>query len=160
MQRYLSILRILIEHRVEFIVVGGVSAVLNGAPIHTIDIDVVHSRTQENVDRSLEALRDLDAYYRMQPDRRLRPDASHLSSPGHQLLTTKFGPLDFLGSVTGNRTYFDLLPVCRELAIAPGLTVRVLNLEMLITLKEEVGSEKDLAMLPILRRTLEESRKR
>jgi hypothetical protein len=141
-------------------VVGGVSAVLNGAPVHTIDIDVVHSRTQENVDRILEALRDLDAYYRIQPDRRRRPDASHISSPGHQLLTTKFGPLDFLGSVTRNRTYADLLPVCRELAIAPDLSVRVLNLEMLITLKEEVGSEKDLAMLPILRRTLEESRKR
>jgi len=34
------------------------------------------------------------------------------------------------------------------------------DLETLIAVKEEVGSEKDLAALPILRRTLEESRRR
>jgi hypothetical protein len=36
----------------------------------------------------------------------------------------------------------------------------VLDLETLIAVKEELGGEKDLAMLPILRRTLEESRRR
>jgi hypothetical protein len=36
--------------------------------------------------------------------------------------------------------------------------VRVLDLETLIAVKEEVGGEKDIAMLPVLRRTLEESR--
>jgi hypothetical protein len=39
------------------------------------------------------------------------------------------------------------------------LRVRVLDLETLITVKEEVGGEKDIAMLPVLRRTLEESRR-
>ena len=33
------------------------------------------------------------------------------------------------------------------------------DLETLIAVKEELGSEKDRAMLPILRRTLEESRR-
>ncbi len=36
----------------------------------------------------------------------------------------------------------------------------VLDLETLIAVKEEVGGEKDRAMLPVLRRTLEESRRR
>jgi hypothetical protein len=36
----------------------------------------------------------------------------------------------------------------------------VFDLETLIAVKEEVGSEKDRAVVPILRRTLEESRRR
>jgi hypothetical protein len=36
----------------------------------------------------------------------------------------------------------------------------VLDLETLIAVKEEVGGEKDRAVLPVLRRTLEESRLR
>jgi hypothetical protein len=34
------------------------------------------------------------------------------------------------------------------------------DLETLIAVKEEVGGDKDLTMLPVLRRTLEESRRR
>jgi len=37
--------------------------------------------------------------------------------------------------------------------------LRVLDLETLIAVKEEVGGEKDRAVLPILHRTLEEKRK-
>ena len=158
--RYRDILRTLLDHHVDFIVIGGISAVLNGAPIDTFDLDLVHSTDPENVSRLLPALQELDAYYRFQPERRFRPNESQLSSPGHQLLLTKFGPVDFLGSVTKKRTYSDLLPHTSEMSITPELVVRVLNLDMLIVLKEETGQEKDLAALPILRRTLEEIRKR
>ena len=41
-----------------------------------------------------------------------------------------------------------------------GTTVRVLNLETIISLKQQLASEKDLAAPPVLRRTLEEIRKR
>ncbi|HTS64685.1 MAG TPA: hypothetical protein VMH28_21830 [Candidatus Acidoferrales bacterium] len=73
---------------------------------------------------------------------------------------TKFGPVDFLGSVTKQRTYEDLLPNTIEMEVAANLRVYVLNLELLIILKEEAGRDKDAAVIPILRRTLEESRKR
>ncbi|MGH9447686.1 MAG: hypothetical protein ACRD3O_18445 [Terriglobia bacterium] len=46
---FLAILRVLAEDCVDFIVVGGISAVLQGAPIATFDLDVVHSRTEGNV---------------------------------------------------------------------------------------------------------------
>jgi hypothetical protein len=39
------------------------------------------------------------------------------------------------------------------------MRIRVLDLETLIAVKESVGGEKDRAVLPILRRTLEEKRK-
>src|SRR5437867_1914079 len=98
---YLKILGILNNHRIDFIVVGGVSAVISGVPMNTFDVDVVHSRVPENVQRLLAALEELDAVYRLQPERRLRPNESELSCGGHQLLTTKFGHADFLGSVSG-----------------------------------------------------------
>jgi hypothetical protein len=93
----LEILKVLTQHRVDFIVVGGVSAVLHGAPVTTFDLDVVHARNRENVARMLSALEELEAVYRVQPERQLRPDESNLTGPGHQLLLTKFGPLDVLG---------------------------------------------------------------
>ena len=59
-----------------------------------------------------------------------------------------------------DRTYDDLLPHTSEYEIDPGITVRVLDLDMLIQTKEELGREKDRAALPLLRRTLEQKRKR
>ena len=43
MRSFLAVLRTLTDHGVEFIVVGGVAAVLRGAPINTFDLDVVYS---------------------------------------------------------------------------------------------------------------------
>ena len=42
--------------KVEFIVVGGVSAVLQGAPIVTRDLDLCYRRTSDNLSRLAEAL--------------------------------------------------------------------------------------------------------
>jgi hypothetical protein len=143
---------------VDFIVVGGVAAVLRGAPVSTFDLDVVHSTATENIGRLLAALEDLDACYRAQPERRLRPNMTHLASPGHQLLMTRFGPVDLLGTIGKGRSYQDLLPHAVEMDLGKELRVWVLDLETLIAVKEELGGEKDLATLPVLRRTLEESR--
>lgn len=151
-----SLLQTLAERRVDFVVVGGVGAVLQGAPIATFDLDVVHSREPDNLERLLSALNDLGAYYREQPDRKLTPELAHLAGPGRHLLMTLAGPLDLLGAVTRGRGYAELLPYTVELDLGDGLRVKVLDLAMIITLKEELGGAKDLAALPVLRRTLEE----
>jgi predicted nucleotidyltransferase len=95
----------------------------------------------------------------MHPERRLKPNASHLGSTGHLNLITRYGPLDLLGTIGRDLGYQELIPRSAELDIADGLHVRVLDLETLIAIKEQLGGEKDRAMLPILRRTLEEKRK-
>ena len=61
---FLEILKVLKEYQVEFIVVGGVCAVLHGAPISTFDLDLVHSRAPNNIDRLMVALKTLNAHYR------------------------------------------------------------------------------------------------
>jgi len=157
---FTAILRTLGAHGVEFILVGGVSAALRGVPVTTFDVDVVHATTGENVVRLLEALDELHAIYRAQPERELKPHASHLGGPGHHLLLTDFGPLDLLGMVGAARGYADLVEHSDEFDIGGGVMVRVLDLETLIATKEEAGGEKDKAALPLLRRTLEEKRRR
>lgn len=157
---YAAILLKLVEHRVDFIVVGGVGAVLQGAPITTFDFDVLHSTEEANVERLMAALDSLDACCRIQPERRLKPQASHLVSSGHQLLVTRHGPLDLLGSIGKGHTYSDLIPHTEPLVIAPDIRVPVLELSKLIAVKEETAGEKDRAVLPILRRTLQERDRR
>lgn len=154
-----AILRTLTAHRVEFIVVGGVSAVLQGASLITFDLDVVHSRAPENLQRLLAALAVLDAHYRAQPERRLAPAKSHLETGGHQLLMTRYGPLDLLGEIGSGHGYDDLLHDAVDLELAPGVRVHVLGLRRLIEVKRETAGEKDLAALPVLERTLEESQR-
>jgi hypothetical protein len=156
MTRFREVLRILLTHSVDFIVVGGISAVLNGAPINTLDLDIVHSREPDNIARLLKALDELDAVYRDPGGRRLKPAESHLVSKGHQLLMTRFGPLDILGIIGRNLDYAALLPNTSEMMVADSLSVRVLHLATLIEIKEYLGTEKDRAVLPTLRRTLHE----
>jgi hypothetical protein len=148
------------DANVEFLVVGGLAAVLNGAPVHTYDVDIVHRRSPENVDRILPILDSLDAIYRIQPERRLRPVRSALLSTGHQNLLTRYGPLDLLGEIGNGLGYEELVPRSTEILIAENVRVRILNLETLIEVKEQLNGEKDRAMLPILRHTLEENKRK
>src|SRR4051794_5984133 len=106
----LRILECLVEHEVEFVVIGGVAGVLHGSPLVTWDLDLVHARTPENVARICAALATLNAHYRTHPDRRPAPDPVLLLGPGHHLMATSAGRLDLLGAVTGDRDYWALLP--------------------------------------------------
>ena len=51
--------KILADAGVEFVVVGGMAAVLHGAPLVTGDLDVVPRRDPPNVERLLGVLRDV-----------------------------------------------------------------------------------------------------
>lgn len=92
-----ELLRVLVRHDVEFVLVGRVAAVINGAPLTTFDLDILHRRTPENVRRLIAALTELDATFRTD-SRKLRPNESHLLGPGPALLATRLGVLDSLGT--------------------------------------------------------------
>ena len=154
-----ALLRVLVAHDVEFVVVGGVSAVIHGAPISTFDLDIVPSRAPENVARLLSSLTSIDARYRDLAGRSIAPEASRLAGPGHNLFLTRSGPLDVLGTIGRDRDYANLAPRSRPIDLGDGLVVRVLDLDALIDVKREVAREKDLASLPVLVRTLEERRR-
>lgn len=152
--RFLSLARALAAHDVQYVLVGGLAAVLHGAPIVTKDADILHQRTAENVDRLLAVLAELHAEYRID-DRKLKPTASHLLGPGHHLLRTDFGDLDVLGTIGRATTFDEVIKTAIAFDIA-GVVVRTIDLRRLIASKEEVGRAKDLAVLPVLRATLDE----
>jgi hypothetical protein len=104
-------------------------------------------------------LGELDAVYRHDP-RQLRPAESDLVGPGHQLLTTTLGDLDCLGTIDQDRGYDELLGQTVEMKLTGGRKVRVLSLAALIEAKERSGRPKDLAVLPVLRATLDEVKRR
>ncbi len=157
--RFADALRLLAEHEVEFIVVGMMAGVLAGAPVTTLDVDIVHRRTPENVARLLEVLGGIQATYRLD-SRGLVPTAAHLIGPGHQLLTTVYGDLDCLGTIDDGKAYEDLLPSTREISLSGGATIRALDLPTLIAIKRRTARPKDLAVLPLLEATLDETRRR
>jgi hypothetical protein len=154
------VLQALFDAGVEFVVVGELSAALNRVPVSMFGIEIVYRRTAENVDRIMPVLESLDAVYRIQPERRLRPGRPALMSAGHQNLLTKHGPLDLLGAIGNDLGYEELVPRSTEILIAEGVRVRILNLETLIEVKEQLNGEKDRAMLPLLRQVLEENKRK
>lgn len=153
---FLVILRTLARHQVEFVIVGGVAAVLQGVPITTFDLDVVHRRESGNIDRLLKALEALEARYRTSGAAKRRPARWHLASPGHQLLMTRRGPLELLGMIGAGRGYDELVGESYGVQVGRNLHVRVLSLPALIRDKQAIGRDKNQATLALLQRTLEE----
>jgi len=130
-----QILRVLVDHGVEFVVVGGVSAVLQGAPVNTFDLDVVHSTEATNIAKLRRALGEISCL-----------DAE--------------SPLRARGSVGDRAGYRELVGEADRMDIGDGLSLAVLNLVSLIRVKEATAGEKDNAMRPILKRTLAERGKK
>jgi predicted nucleotidyltransferase len=153
----IKILQILDEYQVKFIIVGGVCAVLHGAPVTTFDLDIVHSREPENLRRLADVLEMLNASYRGH-SKQIKPYVESLASPGHHLLITHLGPLDILGTIEKGLDYAALIGHSEEIRIE-GRTFRLLNLEHLIEIKKDSLFEKDRAKLPLLKQTLNEKRK-
>lgn len=72
-------------------------------------------------------------------------------------MAQRYGRLEVLESFAG-RLYEDLLPHTQELDIG-GVIVKVLDLETQIAVKEDAPGAKDLAVLPLLRATLQEKKR-
>ena len=152
--QYHDILTRLCDEGVEAIVVGMVAAVLQGVPLMTWDLDIVHRRTPQNVERLLRVLQDIQAIARRDP-RRLTPNETHLIGPGHVLLETKFGDFDCLGAIDGGRAYEDLID-SSILIDFENRPVRLLSLREILAVKKRAGRPKDLAAIPYIESTIDE----
>lgn len=150
--RFSGIIRVLARHGVDFILVGGVAAILEGAPVSTFDVDVVVPRDDDR-ERLLAALQELNARYLDPVGRHILPDLVKLESIQMNRLITDLGHLDVLTSIGNGLSYSDLVGET-EIYEVDGSQIRTLKLAMIIRSKEEANREKDRAVLPILKRTL------
>src|SRR3954468_6758163 len=151
-----ALLAALCDSGVEFIIVGGVAAVFQGAPISTTDLDIVHRRSPANVARLLEVLLNIDAIIRYDLARRgLRPTAEMLAGTGKINLSPSLGPIDPLCELDAGQGYDELLP--HSISVRDeGRLLHVLDLPTLIAAKTKAGRTKDRMALPILLATLQE----
>jgi len=148
-----ALLEGLAEAGVEFILVGGLAAVVQGSPVTTMDVDIVHSRSSGNITRLIGFLKSIGAVYRRSDDKVIEPTEADLSEMGHMLFTTRLGPVDVLAFIEERKVYEDLLEHTVEITFR-GHIIRVLDLKMLIELKRMSRDPKDRQRLPVLEETL------
>lgn len=148
-----AILKVLVDHGVDFVVIGASAAILQGVPIvATLDLDVTMASTKANLKRLEAALLELDARLRLpDPEEKVEMplDARMLAGLSVVTLTTRFGPFDLLFAPSGAPPYSELKR--RAVEVAPfHLALRVASIEDLIAMKRAAGREKDAAHLTIL----------
>lgn len=146
----LAAFRALQAHDVGFVVVGGVAAILLGAPITSNDLDVVPDPDPANLTRLMEALLDVGAEVRFAGAVRRLPDGEWLRASRFWNLDTRSGKLDILMQVGAGLDYHAIRSDAVEIGLGD-LNVWVASLDHLIAMKEEANRPKDLQALPILR---------
>jgi hypothetical protein len=145
--RFADLLRALASAEVDFILVGGVAAAAHGSTRGTQDLDVVYSRTTENLARLVEALAPHHPYLRgAPPGLPFRFDVETLRTGLNFTLTTDLGWIDLLGEIVGGGGYEDLEPHSLRIEVF-GLRCRVLDLDALIRAKKAAGRPKDFEVL-------------
>ena len=150
-----SVILRLAELRVEFVVVGGVSAALQGSPLATFDLDICFRRTTENCSRLARAIAPLHPRLRDLPaDLPFDVDERALLLGTNFTLSVEGGDLDLLTEMIGIGGYDQAASDCTHVIIQ-GYDIQVLSLRKLIQSKTAANRPKDRAALPVLQATLE-----
>jgi predicted nucleotidyltransferase len=140
----------LAKHRIRFVVIGGVAAILHGAPTATFDLDIVPADEPDNLARLSEALVELEAEVRFAGTVRPFADGEWLHGARTWNFRTRLGDFDVLLVPAGTSGFQALADAAGEIDVN-GVNTRVASLQDLIAMKEAAGRAKDLMSLPILR---------
>ena len=158
MTDFSTLLRVLDDHDVAYILVGGVAATVHGSARLTLDVDVVYQRTPDNLARLVSALAPYAPGLRGAPvGLPFQWDVETLNRGLNFTLTTTIGAIDLLGEIAGGGTYERLLTDTDEVT-AFGVTCRCVTLDHLIHLKRAAGRVKDLEVIAELEALRDERR--
>ncbi len=144
---------ILNEEGVDYVIVGGFAAVVHGSSLPTRDIDVVPSRTPNNLDRLARALKRMNAMIRTDGDPVSAPlDGPFLANMPLMLnLVTDLGEMDLTFAPSGGLGGFDEWDAhAIVVEIADGLEVHIAALDDIISSKVAANRPKDQRSLPYL----------
>ncbi|MCP9485175.1 MAG: hypothetical protein MSC30_04905 [Gaiellaceae bacterium MAG52_C11] len=133
----LAVLRALNGHGVEYVLIGGVAAVLQGSPLPTYDIDITPAPGARNRARLLAALADLDGTALTDPD----GEQSDVS------FYTPFGHVDVHHRPAGFTSYTELRRGSRPIQLEPNLMVHASSLRDIIRSRLALGDDRQLPAL-------------
>jgi len=141
-----AILRTLAEHRVDFVLIGGMAGIARGSSYPSYDVDIAYERSRANLARLVAALIELDAGLRgAPPDVPFILDVKTIENGAHFTFDTRFGSLDILSDPNAP-TYASLLDGAGARVPVEGIAIHVASLDHLIAMKEAAGRPKDLLM--------------
>lgn len=153
-----EILDALLEHQVEYIIIGGVALMLHGSTRMTADIDILYSRSRENIHRLVEAIKPFG------PKLRLARDAKPVDFPFDEqtiwnganfTLWTPDFDIDLLASTEDLPSYDAVLPESELIETNRGRTFRILSLDALLRIKRRLNRVKDQLALPEIEALIE-----
>lgn len=137
------ILHALTSRGVDFVVIGGIAAVLHGSARSTFDLDVCFGTDAANLDALGEVLMSLHARLRGAPDDvPFVPDGRTLKRIEVLTLATDAGDLDVLARPSGAPLYEALRRNADRFDLG-GFLVLVASIEDLIAMKRSAGRPKD-----------------
>lgn len=149
------------EHRVDYVLVGGVAATVRGASRPTDDFDCLANRRPDNLDRLAAAMTELRARLRVEglsdEESAALPvvlDRQFLSTSELSTWRTDAGDFDVLADLpdaSGTHVRFEELAERAEILEVDGIAVRVAALDDVIASKEWANRPKDHDALPELR---------
>jgi hypothetical protein len=138
-----ALLKLLRQHEIEFVIVGGFAAMAHGASQLTQDVDVCFEFTPKNVRRLAGALKDFHPIHRMTPQRLpLELNDENIARLKNLYLQTDLGQLDCLSEVKGVGDFAEVQRQSIEIELPAG-PCRILSLDALIRAKEAMGGPKD-----------------
>jgi hypothetical protein len=138
-----DLLATLLEHGVQFVVIGGFALAPHGFVRGTKDIDIVPDPAADNLARLAGALLDLQAAVDLgdiaADELGIVPDKEGLGHGGNWILHTRLGRLDILQEVAGLRDYAQLRAGAIEVS-----GVMYAGYDELISMKAAAGRPEDL----------------
>ncbi len=134
-ERFLTTLA---RHKVRYLVVGGMAAILHGWPGATADFDLLGAFDKSNFARLGAALGELGASGEGWDGK-----PGTIGAVTAWSLETDAGPVDLLFVLEPWGTYEELRPTAVEIP-GFGITIPVVSLDNLIALKRALGRPKDL----------------
>jgi hypothetical protein len=148
-----EVIRVLHQHHVRFVLIGGLAATLHGSAHPTFDVDITPEDSLENLARLSAALRALNARIRVEGIPGGLPfehTAKSLAAMAVLNLVTRAGDLDIAMHPAGIQTFAEWNAHATDLVVL-GVPVRVAGLDDIIRSKEAAGRDKDRLALPLLR---------
>jgi hypothetical protein len=139
-----GLLRRLTERGVDFVVIGGIAAVLHGSPRNTFDLDICFATDAGNLTALGSVLVDVRARLRgVEDDVPFIPDAATLRRMQLLTLATDLGDFDVMSRLDGSPPYETLRRNADRYDVG-GFYVLVASVTDLIAMKRASGQPKDL----------------
>lgn len=135
----LSLLNLLNEHRVEYMIIGGTAVNIHGFSRATGDMDIWFNPTPENFSRLLQSV---ELFGFEVPDEFRNLD--YIRNRGLIRLPLEKFYIEFLADVGENFQFDKLYPRCETTVIDENLELKVIGYTDLISLKLSVHRAKDL----------------